>query len=317
MASPRNLKLRAVLVPFQTVQQVPNLKTTALTNVHETYGRNLNRVYALTIFAPAMVKIADTLASFATRVRFENELRTDAERLDAKALSAELDKRITANAEKRRQIIKKKDDAARKLIQDEVTFGLDAMESFLKNDVSQAADAWLSALITGTWTAFEAMAEELWVTALNLHPRGLAELKGTKKGGGDDKKVDLYLLQKYGYDLSSKMGYVLRKRFSFDKLEEIRQAYLDAFAEDQDVIKAVIEDRALDALAQTRHVIIHNAGVIDPEFLKYKAYLPPDIIGNVSETLPLDGAITAALITPVMQLGWNLIAAVDGWIARH
>jgi hypothetical protein len=39
-------------------------------------------------------------------------------------------------------------------------------------------EAMLSSAITGTWTAFETMAGDLWEAALNAHPDGLAELKG-------------------------------------------------------------------------------------------------------------------------------------------
>ena len=38
-------------------------------------------------------------------------------------------------------------------------------------------DAMLSAAITGTWTAYETMAGDLWETALNIHPNTLAELR--------------------------------------------------------------------------------------------------------------------------------------------
>jgi hypothetical protein len=45
-------------------------------------------------------------------------------------------------------------------------------------------EAMLSSALTGTWTAFETMAGDLWETALNLHPAVLAELRGKKKRDG-------------------------------------------------------------------------------------------------------------------------------------
>jgi hypothetical protein len=317
MATPRNLKFRALVLPFRTVQQVAALKTVALTDVHEAYARNLNRVYALMVFAPALVQTATTLTEITTRLHLENEITPEASQLDMQTFSIELTKRIEADADKRRRILEKKDDEARKKVQDEIFYGLDAMQSFFQNDLSEAADAWLSAQITGTWTAFEALVEELWINALNLHPRGLAELKGAKKGSGDDKKIDLSLLQRHHYDLSSKMGHVLSKRYSFDRLEGIKNAYIEAFSPDGDIIKTIISDPTLEALAQTRHVIVHNGGIIDAAYLKHKSILPTAIQGDVGGHLKLDGEIAATLMAPAMQLGWNLIAAVDQWLDSH
>jgi hypothetical protein len=57
---------------------------------------------------------------------------------------------------------------------------------------SGGLEALLFAQILGTWTAFETMAGDLWETAINLHPAGLAELKGTKKRlGGREKSKGL------------------------------------------------------------------------------------------------------------------------------
>jgi hypothetical protein len=317
MGTTRDLKLRALVVPFQTVQQVTELKTSGLSEVHEAYGRNLNRVYALMVFTPAIVHTAGTLTEITTRLHLENFLKPESARLDRIAFADELEARIAANANERRRVLEKKDDEARKKVQQEIFFGFDAIQSFLQNDLSEAADAWLSAQLTGTWTAFEAMAEELWINALNLHPRGLAELKGAKKGSSEDKKVDLKWLQMHDYDLSSKMGFVLSKRYSFDKLDEIRNAYNDAFGDDENIISTIISNRDLDALALTRHVIVHNGGIMDAEYLKRKSVLPSAILGNAGDHLRLDGEVVAMLMTPVMQLGWHLIAAVDQWLDNH
>jgi hypothetical protein len=42
-------------------------------------------------------------------------------------------------------------------------------------------EAMLSSALTGTWTAFETMAGDLWETAVNIHPAVLAELRGKRK----------------------------------------------------------------------------------------------------------------------------------------
>ncbi len=176
----------------------------------------------------------------------------------------------------------------------------------------------MSAQITGIWTAFESMAEELWRAALNVHPEGLSELRGGKKGSSaDDKKIDLSYLHRHNYDLSDKMGDVLCERYSFDRLDDIRKAYREAFYCDDDRIKTAVEDRSLDAVSLTRHVIVHNGGIMDDKFLKRRADLPSAILGEAGAPLPLDGSIVQALIVPVISKGWELIEAVDAWLDLH
>jgi hypothetical protein len=130
-------------------------------------------------------------------------------------------------------------------------------------------DAWLSALLLGTWTAFETLAGDLWVASVNAQPQYLAGLTGAadridgaagakpepekagraaddengEKSADDDpcepfgdKKVALGLMCKLtrgDYDLHSKMGHLLveTERVKFTSLKSIREAYSLAFSE--------------------------------------------------------------------------------------
>jgi hypothetical protein len=312
-----HLKLHLCVTPWKTVQSLTTTQTTELESVRKTFETNLNRVHAFTVFPPAIVNTTKILCEIRASAIFDNRLSLLNGKISEAEVNSIIEQRVQEHADKRAKIITAGGQQARDLLQGELAFGFEAMNSFLKDELASAAHAWLSAQITGIWTAFESMAEELWVTAMNLHPRILAELRGSKRSGGDDKKIDLFLLQMHGYNLSSKMGDVLRRRYLFDKLEEIRQAYADAFSDDADDIKNIINDKFLDALALTRHVIVHNGGIIDAAFLKRKNDLPTAIIGNIGDPLPLDGDVTATLIGPVMQLGWNLLTLVDQWLAGH
>jgi hypothetical protein len=157
------------------------------------------------------------------------------------------------------------------LLQGEVKFGFEVLNSMLSSHLSHGADAWMSAQITGIWTAFEALAEEIWIAAVNAHPSDLAELNSGKKGATESKEIDLFLLQKYGYDLSPHMGKFLSLRYSFDRLEDIRRAYREAHFDGDQTVDRVISDRSLDALSLTRHVIVHNGGIIDDDFLRRRS----------------------------------------------
>ena len=96
----------------------------------------------------------------------------------------------------------------------------------LTDESTLGHEAWLGSQITGTWTAFEAMAGDLWEAALNYKPRELAKLSGSKHGK-DSKQIGLDQIQRYNFDLSTHMGtiFVGTNKYQFDRLSGIREAY--------------------------------------------------------------------------------------------
>ena len=101
---------------------------------------------------------------------------------------------------------------------------------------SGGIEALLFAEVLGMWTAFETMAQDSWEGALNTHPVGLAELKGVRnrirnkwKSAGlsssppnlsdkdevESKLVPLNAIQRYQFDLRTRMGTILRDRLTF------------------------------------------------------------------------------------------------------
>ncbi len=312
----RDLKLHKCMRTWQNLPPSAGLHTEGLAHVLGAYESNLNRVYALAVFPAALANTTSVITEHTARAHFENADKLSSGAVSRDELKIDIAARIGRDADRRDRVIKEGGKPFQDMVQKEISFGFMAMEDFLAGGLYSGGEAWLAAQITGIWTAFESMAEALWITALNLHPRTLAEL-GDRKRGAEEKKVSLYLLQMHSYDLSSKMGEVLRKRYVFEKLEEMRQAYNDAFRKDGDRIISIISDRGLDALAITRHVIIHNAGIIDDEFLKRRADLPAPLVAGKGDSLPLDGEITSDLVQPVIKLGLDLIDAVDTWLNLH
>ncbi len=97
--------------------------------------------------------------------------------------------------------------------------------------------------LTGTWTAFETLAADLWEAALNAHPDCLANLNGGRAGriGNEDgKHVLLKDIAKYRWNISSKMGSVLKERYNFSRLDGIRRAYEQAFSKQNQAILKII-----------------------------------------------------------------------------
>ncbi len=169
-------------------------------------------------------------------------------------------------------------------------------------DTIRGCEAILSAMVIGAWTAFETLAGDLWVAALNTSPRRLARLSGDKKRiirlaktgtekaerlqgmlesrrtqDGEGKIVhlsDVQELSKGTYDLSGKMGNLLRNSFKFTTLTGIREAYAVAFDEHSQAIDDALKDGSLDVLCLVRNLIVHRAGRADSTYCKEASSVP-------------------------------------------
>lgn len=197
-------------------------------------------------------------------------------------------------------------------------------------DIRKGLEATLRGMVTGIWTAFEVMAADLWEASLNANPSDLASLKGSispltqtpKRAFSafpllrDDKNdsskmIRLDFLQTHGFDLSKVMGNVLRERFNFQVLDGIRTAYLYAFHEKHAEIRRLIADPSLTALACTRNVLVHRAGIADENFMRDHSHsselqsLFPNIA--VGEKLKLTGLVVHNLVQPVITVSLELL----------
>jgi hypothetical protein len=318
MSAP-DLELEACLKPWTTVKSLDlgAIKNESVKGPANAYDRNIRRVWSLTIFPAVTINATHIIEKRTYEKKLEYRRKVLTGSITKQQFAEIVQKAIDADADEREKILAGGGKEATELLQREAAFGFGVLTAMLSRNLRHGADAWLSAQITGTWTAFEALAEEIWVAAVNAHPVGLADLDGAKKGTGEEKKIDLSVLQRYGYNPSNHMGTVLSRRYSFDRIEDIRRAYHEASFEGDAKINEIITDRALDALSLTRHVIVHNGGVVDEQFLRRKNDLPAAILGNVGEALPLTGTVTSDLVSPVMRRGWELISAVDDWLSAH
>jgi hypothetical protein len=196
--------------------------------------------------------------------------------------------------------------------------------------------ALLSSCVTGTWTAFETMASDLWAAALNIHPVGLAELKGRRKrlltddeassaevdaANGDVDKdniktVPLSEILRHEFKIEHAMGNVLRTRRRFDHLAGIKEAYALAFFKKSEKIDAILKDKSFEALNAVRNLIVHHAGIVDRTYERKAKYLD---IPNAPIGFPifLDGETVMKLMRSVIVCSFNLITAVDDWIAEN
>jgi hypothetical protein len=189
----------------------------------------------------------------------------------------------------------------------------------------------LASYIVSAWTAFEALAGDLWETAVNEHPATLAHLNGkaarlkkdvksTEAVAAEDgvKSIRLDLVSRYGFDIRNKMGtiFVRQGRYEFTQLPSIRTAYAESFSKDHAWIDRVLGDKSLDALTSVRNLLVHKGGRADDEYVRRSNGLNIPKL-TAGETIQLDGEIVVGLIKPAINCGAELIRAVDAWIEKN
>lgn len=167
------------------------------------------------------------------------------------------------------------------------------------------------------YIAFEAMAEELWEKALNVHPHDLSNVtfpERDKKGFLPEK------LQEMGFDLRDKMGTLLKSKFRFEVLKEVRLAYAGAFSTDGGEVYRAINDQRLDVIAILRNVFVHANGKLDAAFMeqsKSVAGLGAIRVLDEGAKVPLDGLLLKQVVEGCIEAGCALIRAVDNWMMAN
>jgi hypothetical protein len=272
-----DLKLRACLRAFDGVEQLLTLATADLQDVANAYQRNLNRVHRLILFAPASVQVAINMQRAVDKVhKMRPRPRGQAFKDAVKTVLRRDEKTIEAASRVRRETFTNNMET--------ITFEILEM---LSDDDPSGHEAWLAAQMSATWTAFEAMAGDLWEAALNCRPEELAKLAG-KKHDAESKMISLDYIQKYKFDLSKHMGTIFASKYKFDSLQGIRGAYKDAFGS---YIDNIIDDTALDALSVVRNNLVHSGGLIDDKYRRRAAVLPPEAMDNIGSPIPLEGRV--------------------------
>jgi hypothetical protein len=113
------------------------------------------------------------------------------------------------------------------------------------------------------------------------------------------------------------MGTILKPRFSFSRLDGIREAYSRAFDRDFVQIDKALSDRALDSLNTVRNLIVHRDAVADAEYVIRMKMLPVIPQAELNHRIPMDGDIVVRLLKPAFDAANALLLAVDEWMQRH
>lgn len=181
----------------------------------------------------------------------------------------------------------------------------------------------LYALLTEAWTAFESLAQDLWVRIVNSYPVPLAqrvlEPNANLETGNPVKSVSWKTIKDFKFDLTADMGTLLLRQNSvdFQRLKSIRAAYSVAFDGETDAIFDHPNHSKLPILEVTRNLLAHKGGVVDKKFKDRVSNVPG--LAGVEEGVQLffTGPVVKEHINAASRCAIALLAYVDEWIEKE
>jgi hypothetical protein len=179
------------------------------------------------------------------------------------------------------------------------------------------AESLLATQVQSAWSAFEVLATDLWVEAVNRRPGTLVKNFLAKQNErAQEKSIPISVLSRYGHDLTSCMGTMLRDqgKVDFKSLTSIRADYERTFGP---AVKPSIAGPDLLLLESTRNLLAHRSGIVDDRFLQAvgSSTLYKGLASGIA--LPLDGDAAATLTSAAVDCGVALATFVDQWLIDH
>lgn len=162
-------------------------------------------------------------------------------------------------------------------------------------ELSEGLSAVHIGMITGMWTSFEVLAEELWNATIKERPL-----------------------------LNQNWSNIERNTSGFRSVKRLKNLYSYTFRQDATDIQNVIGDERIEGLALTRNLLTHKLGKIDQEFDNRRKGNPTPIpclscfdSYALGQNIEIAGPIVHHLISPLPVLGLDLIHHVNQWIRNH
>lgn len=207
--------------------------------------------------------------------------------------------------------LSQRDDESLKAILENNFQSLAAVEPHLAPGLSSM----LSAQIIGAYTAFETLAKDLWIAAVNGRPAKL----GSRVEVVRSQQIPLTQLQQYDFNLKQHMGDLLegdgKGKVRFDSIDSIRESYAAAFAESAFV--KVLNKPELFGLSEVRNLLVHRSGIADRKFVSRMKSNSDWSHTPAGTILPLNGALAAKLTTTAVQCSIELARGVDCWLVAN
>lgn len=200
--------------------------------------------------------------------------------------------------------------------------GVQGMNVIIESNKEQAWDAvqaTMAAMLIGLWTAFESLAQDTWIAAVNVKPVPLAQrvLDPRLQKGDQSKSISWKVISSAGFNLEKSMGTILlrERKVDFQSLENIRDAYKAAFAGE---FESIFDSHNVELfrLETVRNLFVHKGGIIDDKFIKRMGD-EPGFKEKEGHSLSVDGEYVANKANVVSVCSTQLIQAVDKWLSEN
>ena len=363
----------AGFVPRDDARLTKSIKNESLKSLAEGYSRNLDRLFSLHLLPIHLLKVGMLRQKFHDWAVFEvmgrliedNEIGQDREEEVHEAFVRIARQHMDQEAKASKTIaeMNAQSKASGGMFTVSLVAGPTDGEVWFSNQINNgdsatiaACETILGAMLTGAFSAFGSLAEDAWVTCVNLRPTTISQnlldstnIKGTDKAeqkfhrtadskAGERKSVSLQDLIDMDFDISEKAGqlYVLARKVSFATMESTARAYLNAFREP--FLNKVWRSHAfrqMFILEQVRHLFAHQSGLVDKNFTEKISRLSKDPVSM--EQIEIPGSIASAKVGPngerpmlalerdwvplmlrlAITAGTELLEFVDTWMTEN
>jgi hypothetical protein len=127
----------------------------------------------------------------------------------------------------------------------------------------------LNALVN-SWTLFESFSKDIWISCLNKYPQLLNQKVVNSKIENESeilgKTIPIHILSKYNYNISNHLGEILSQKYEFTRSDGIKKAYKDLLNLEEGELQFLTHE-SLNQLEISRHILVHNSGIIDSKYL--------------------------------------------------
>jgi len=184
-----------------------------------------------------------------------------------------------------------------------------------------AVQATMAAMLIGLWTAFESLAQDMWIAAVDARPLPLAqrviEPGADLKTGEQSKSISWKVISSAGFNLRPCMGQILlrERKVDFQQLKGTRAAYNVAFAGE---FETIFEKHHLELfrLETVRNLFVHKGGLVDRKFVDRMGN-EPGMAETVGRSLSVNGEYVAHKANVVAVCSMQLAQAVDKWLLEN
>lgn len=195
-------------------------------------------------------------------------------------------------------------------------FGIRYVEGMLEDNegMQKSIDAIFASIVLESWTSFECLAGDLWVSAIDNGPKEMAQKVQLSRHVKKQDDMSINDVKDNDFDPRSQYAAFLReaRMVSFQTLSSIEKFYGVAFGKDATDLFLKTEDGYIYALSAVRNILAHKAGRVDKAFTKQCARFEELKGYAVGDPIRLDGELVKKLRRAATSLGVALIHFVDG-----